>query len=68
MHRLERWASMDQKAHPDELNGGRLADYPSGCDPAPRVTAGIQETWEIHPPLEEQTGDAKGMKRPKKSD
>ena len=44
-----------------------LADYPSGCDPATRVTAGIQETWEIHPPETEPAGRAKEMKRPKRS-
>ncbi|MEW9031712.1 MAG: hypothetical protein AB2404_03135 [Planifilum fimeticola] len=55
---------MDKDAHPDELNDGRLADYPSGCDPATRVTAGIQETWEIHPSEEEQAGKAKKPKKP----
>lgn len=58
---------MDNKAHPDELRDGRLADYPSGCDPATRVTAGIQETWEIHPHETEPAGRAKEMKRPKRS-
>jgi hypothetical protein len=57
--------SMGKDAHPDELNDGLLADYPSGCDPATRVTAGIQETWEIHPSEEEQ---AEKEKKPKKLD
>ncbi|MGI6125488.1 MAG: hypothetical protein ACOYEF_00830 [Planifilum sp.] len=56
---------MDQKNPSDELDGGRLADYPSGYDPAVRITAGIQETWEIHP--SEKDPARKGKRPPRDS-
>lgn len=46
---------MNKKERPEELNDGRLADYPAGYDPATRITAAIQETWEIHPPESDKT-------------
>ncbi len=56
---------MDQKNPSDELDGVRLADYPSGYDPAVRITAGIQETWEIHP--SEKDPARKGKRPPRDS-